>query len=785
MPRRILIVRHGACAVITLMMAGAACCGQVDIIGPPGSGVFGSQVTALPNGNFVVTDPEFDAPGPISNVGAVHLYRADGRLISSLRGSTAEDRVGELAIVVVGNGHFVVASPAWDNGTIVNAGAVTWIDGVNGLNGVVDDSNSLVGSEDDFVGVDGVVALDNGHYLVVSPYWDNGSANDAGAVTWGNGNTGIVGVVNAGNSLVGSSVADMIGNNGEQGNGGVWPLRNGHYVVISDSWNNGTIGNAGAVTWGNGAAGVRGEVSAGNSLVGASGNDFVGGGGVVPLVNGHYVVLSPQLDRNGEGNVGAVSWGNGDTGSAGVVSISNALVGSVFNDRVGNGGVTALSNGNYVVVSPDCANGAIAATGAATWGNGNSGVSGAVSTANSLMGSVDIDRIGGAGVTALSNGHYVVASPEWDNAGIQNVGAATWGNGASGTTGAVSALNSLVGTTMLDRIGSGGVTALSNGHYVVVSQNWSNAPVDRVGAVTWGNGNTGIIGAVTTVNSLAGSTELDRVGNFGVTALRNGHYVVTSADWNNNGITLAGAVTWGNGQTGVSGLVSGSNSLVGTRPQDRVGFRGVVEVGNGNYVVASSAWKNADLLQVGAITWADGAIGIRGAITPGNSLIGSDFDQRVGLEGVTALSNGHYVIRSQWWRNAAGLDVGAVTWGDGNVATSGIVSASNSLVGNTAFDWVGFRGVKALADGGYVVEIPDYNDGAISLVGAIALGQADGSTIGAVSTANSVIGRVAWGGHTLVHDYDPIHRRLLVGQPRSNIVTLLRVDELMFDNGFE
>jgi hypothetical protein len=54
---------------------------QIDIAGPLGSGEFGKQVYLLPNGNFVVTDPGFDASGGAADVGAVYLYRADGGLI--------------------------------------------------------------------------------------------------------------------------------------------------------------------------------------------------------------------------------------------------------------------------------------------------------------------------------------------------------------------------------------------------------------------------------------------------------------------------------------------------------------------------------------------------------------------------------------------------------------------------------------------------------------------------------------------------------------------------------
>ena len=59
-----------------------------------------------------------------------------------------------------------------------------------------------------------------------------------------------------------------------------------------------------------------------------------------------------------------------------------------------------------------------------TWGSGTAGVSGAVSAANSLVGSHAGDFVGG-GVTALTNGNYVVGSPNWNG----NEGSVTWVSG--------------------------------------------------------------------------------------------------------------------------------------------------------------------------------------------------------------------------------------------------------------------------------------------------------------------------------------------------------------------
>ena len=86
-------------------------------------------------------------------------------------------------------------------------------------------------------------------------------------------------------------------------------MSNGNYVVDSRFWN----GSRGAVTWGNGSTGVSGTVSAANSLVGSNPGDYVGGVMVTPLSNGNYVVESP----NWNGNRGAATWGNGSTGISG------------------------------------------------------------------------------------------------------------------------------------------------------------------------------------------------------------------------------------------------------------------------------------------------------------------------------------------------------------------------------------------------------------------------------------------------------------------------------------
>jgi len=636
---------------------------QFDIPGPVGSVQFGAAVFGLPNGNFVVNDPEWD-----SAAGAVYLYSADRVLISTLTGSNPNDRIGsgaDFGIIVVGDSNFVVISPQWMNGDgdLNSAGAVTWVNGVTGLSGVVSGDNSLIGTSlQDSVGADGVVVLSNGNYVVLSSSWNGG----AGAASWGNGATGISGPVSNTNSLVGTMATDQVGLRATA-------LTNGNYVVTSPGWNNGI----GAATWGSGVGGVSGAVTFGNSLTGTIAGDSVGSA-VAALQNGNYLVTSPSWNNGTPlSHFGAATWGNGSTGITGAVSTGNSLYGTTIGDSVGNshGPALALSNGNYVVSSANWNNGIEGSNvGAATWGDGSSGTTGAVSAGNSLIGSSAIDRIG-ARLTALSNGNYVAASSNWDNGAALDAGAVTWCNGNSGTTGVVSPANSLVGTTTGDLVGQGGATALSNGNYVVASPSWSNGtPASAFGAVTWGEGNSGVTGVVSDTNSLIGTTALDRVG-LRVVALGNGNYVVASSDWNNGVPTSkVGAVTWGNGASGISGAVSAGNSLIGVTNGDRVGGGkgGVMALQNGNYVVPSPSWNG----NVGASTWANGSTGVIGIISAANSLIGGAIDDIVGSGRSAFYSDSNYSVASPQW---SGL--GAVTLASGAFRLKGTIESWNSVIG--------------------------------------------------------------------------------------------------------
>jgi cysteine-rich repeat protein len=306
---------------------------QIEISGPSGSGAFGTTVKILPNGNFVVTDPTY-TEGSLTSIGAVYLY--DGatlNVISMVKGSTAGDQTGSGGVAVLSNGNYVVSSPNWNNPTAltVDVGAVTYCDGNTGCTGVVSATNSLMGSTaSDNVGLGGITALANGNYVVSSANWDNpvSLTQNVGAATWCNGSTGCVGVVSATNSLVGSRANDNVSF------GGVTALSNGNFVVSSPQWDNETTINVGAVTWCSGSTGCVGVVSATNSLVGSRANDNVGFGGVTALNDGNYLVKTLLWD-NPVGPIidaGAATLGHGATGTVGVVTAANSVLGTTTNE---------------------------------------------------------------------------------------------------------------------------------------------------------------------------------------------------------------------------------------------------------------------------------------------------------------------------------------------------------------------------------------------------------------------------------------------------------------------
>jgi len=754
------------CIGILFALATSANASEIVIPAPPGSAAFGWYVTALPNGNIVVQDPTAGN----DNYGAVYLYSATGTLISTLKGSSPGDRIGVERIIVLPSGNFLVRSFFWNNGNAQHAGAVTWVDGTWGLDGVVSPANSLVGSStDDEVG-DDIVVLANGNYVVAAWSWDNGTVQDAGAATFVPADGSVRGPVSAANSLVGVSPNDYVGD-------GVVALTNGNYLVVSPQWNNNGIAFAGAVTWANGETGIVGAVSAQNSLVGTTADDTLGGynyqPSAWPLANGNAVILSPTWDNGAIVDAGAATWIDGAAGLTGPVSQANSLIGASAGDRVGAAGGSyaffELPGGHYAVMTPGWSSASAAHVGAVTWGDAAAGVRGVVSSSNSLVGSTSQD-FNAAQVFALYDGNWVVGSPNWSNGNASAAGAVTWIAATTPLTGPISPANSLVGTTAGDTVGLS-ITALRSGRYVAATPNWSNGSVAQVGAVTWVDRTGPHSGQVSAANSLVGSSPNDAVGYAidegaaGIVVLSDGNYIVLSSHWNNNGVEQVGAVTWARGDTGIAGPVSTTNSLVGDSSLDTVGER-AVPLSNGNVVVLSSFWHGG----IGATTWIDGETGRVGTVSAENSLIGSSMTP--GIDTVTALNgSGNYLVAAKNWSNGSIDGAGAVAWGDGHSGVVGEISVTNALVGTEGLQSVG-ESVTTVRNGNAVITSRD----------SVTFVRGSSALIGPVSTENSLLNS---SGHAAVSfDYDAVHDRLVVGWIQGSYVSIFQAD-LLLKNGFD
>ncbi len=426
------------------------------------------------------------------------------------------------------------------------------------------------------------------------------------------------------------------------------------------------------------------------------GQDPISGKAAVELNNGNLLLIDFNSDFGGS-NAGAVYIFN-----AGGTALIGSILGATAFDQVGNGGVTVLTNGNFVISSPDANLGA-SDTGAVSLHDGatgefvNGGGYGVVSTGNSLTGNSG-DRISENGITALSNGNYVVRSGRFNSF----AGAVTLGDGVNGTTGVVSSSNSITLT-------SGSITELSNGNFVIAQPGAGIGGVNS-GAVTLVNGSNGEFavgggfGNISSSNSLIGSAS-DRVGFSGVFALPNGDYVVASRLWNSS----TGVVSQMDGSTGqfvngggITGITTSNSITGGITLNDETG-NDVIVLNNGNYVVGSP--------DAGAATLINGSNGQFvlgggvGAITPGNSfLMNNPYDQFLGTyKALTALNSGNYVFTNPQ-NNVGGLKGSVVLM---NGVTGAEVGRINGYVTDIE---MGDGGVYELTNGNYIILSIDAGD---------------------------------------------------------------------------
>jgi len=634
---------------------------------PAAGNDFGSGgVLELADRKFVVNSPNYDWGALLTDAGAVRLYSESGAMLSVLAGSRAGERVGSGGVYAVGTGlqNFVVSSPMWSNGAATNAGAVTWFQkGTEALQ-TISTANSLVGTHaNDQVG-QAVTVLSDGNYAVASPNWGNGNDLAVGAVTFRFGDLTARGIVSGDNSLFGTRAYDAIGK------GGVTALRNGAYVVVSPDWAYNTTAK-GAFTWvmpttdiDGTPVGAIGTVSADNSLVSDKANGPSGftAPSVTVLPDGNYV-----MTHSGFNNArGAVTWGSANAGVTGLMSLRANVVGNADGDQAGSGGVTGLANGNFVILSP-MFNGE---KGAATWASGEP-VTQTHQQAQvgpyALTGNVKGD-FADSSIVALSNGNYAVVLPMWDHMYYDPLlqptpivdridsGMAVVYKGVDGKnavqTGRYDYTVSdhydefgIMGQSSYDRIGSGGIipmvlpTDVTKATFAILSPHFDSdkGAISMVSAYNsrFMLGSTSNF-TLTSAVSVVGANTGDMVGSGGGVALANGNALVASPNWSNTAAGTAypngsreGALTevvgvYGQTNAGkiksAGAIVGASNSLTGATAGDQIGSGGIFQLPDGQYLLNSPLWADADGSRVGAVSKLGDGTSLSGLLSPAESV---------------------------------------------------------------------------------------------------------------------------------------------------------------------
>lgn len=428
------------------------------------------------------------------------------------------------------------------------------------------------------------------------------------------------------------------------------------------------------------------------TLLGDAPGDQLGSGGLTALGNSNFVVLSPTDDEGAVIDGGSVRLVNGTTGA----QIGLALVGDVTEDLEFTS-VDAIGNGNFVVASSRDDVGGVINAGSVRLISGTSGEQ----IGAALIGDVAGDLLGSRGVTVLGNNNFVVSSPEDDEGGVVDAGSVRLLSGLTGSQiGAA-----LVGDVVNDSLGSARAKALGNNNFVVVSNRDDEGGVVNAGSVRLVSGTTGAqIGS-----ALVGDDTDDQLGRGRFVALGNGNFVIASRVDDVGGIADVGSVRLVSGTTGAQIGVA----LVGDVADDQLGADDLIVLGNDNFVVASRGDDEGGVVDAGSVRLVSGTTGAQ----IGLALVGDDTQDQFGSSGVTALGNNNYAVSSGNDDVDGVIDAGSVRLVSGT--TGAQIGAA--LVGDVAGDRLGSSDDRAVGSNNYFVTSPVDDEAGVEDAGSVRL----------------------------------------------------------------
>ncbi len=677
----------------------------------------------------------------------------------------------------LGNGNWIMGSPQWN----ANRGGVTFISptriDAGALVGTLGSANSLVGASagDNYgltmrqdgragVGVVQIGNLANANYILTL----DGARTKIVPIDLNAATNGISGLVSSSNALL---VPDSVGS--------ITQLSTGDLVIANDAWS----GNKGYVrvvpysgSFYSTFTGSLSSVTSFNSLIGSQAGDKVGtsitetGGGYFLAKSAYTRGFTQWTNQGGTVDLGGLTYMGASSPVTGVLSSANSLLGRSNANAAGGvyaiGDVKVLSDGSYVVLGKDVASSQ--GTGFAAYGVAGTGVVGVAGPGAGSVGLYDstqysglrTTQYGGPSITDLGGGAWVISSP-WLNPSANNWSGdpyIIWGSSTNIPSGQVTSSN----TFSLQNPGSVNFGSLGSGRFVVGIPNYGANATE--GAVTVINANSSTIPTLTSANALLGSAG-DHLGA-GIAALGNNRYAVLSPDWN-GGLGAVTVVDSNTASARLQGSITTSTSFLGSTSGDRVGSDGVVTVGSsGISALISSAWGGSK----GAVTLFNAASGdLLGTLGSANSLVGRSAGDRVGVAdyGIALatsdlfrdLGGGYFAMRTANWKASASdaTAAGAITWiNTAATLPTGVVGASNSLVGASAGDRLGLDDVlrsvvydsnftptysdiapmfKSLGSGWYALTSAHF----ASDLGAMTVFNRSAAPVGVLGTSNSLV----------------------------------------------
>ena len=513
------------------------------------------------------------------------------------------------------------------------------------------------------------VILANGNIVVTSPE-DSSVASNNGAVHLYDPYKKILI-----KSIYGDNANDFLGQTS------ITALTNNNFVIASKLDGVGGVSDVGSVMLINGATGSQ----IGSTFVGNTASDQLGFS-IKALPNNNFVIASPY-DDVGAGpsvvNAGSVILVSGTTGA----QIGSTFAGNATNDYLGNGGVTALTNNNFVINSPSDDVG-VSDAGSVMLINGATGAQ----IGSTLAGNASGDQLGASGITALTNNNFVIASYLDDIVLFGGFSSVVDGGSVMLINGATGAQigSTLAGNAANDYLGFSAITALTNNNFVIASEydNLGGSVVDA-GSVILVSGATGAqIGS-----TLAGNTASDFLGFSGITALTNNNFVIASP-YDDVGVSDAGSVMLVNGATGA--LIG---TIVGDTASDQLGYSFITALTNNNFVIASENDNVGGITDAGSVMLINGVTGAQ----IGSTLAGDIASDKLGFSGAIRLNNNHFVVASRYDNVDSVTDAGSIR----QIDTSG---SQVKLISGTTTDDMSSVGISTTSAANfYVVRLLNFD----------------------------------------------------------------------------